>query len=294
MNTSIGFIGVGRMGLPMCANLVRAGYEVTGGDRRGDREPVARAAGVRWAASTQAVAGVADVLITMLPGPAEVREVMTVAIPALRPGTTWIDMSSSSPAVGLELGVRARERAIECLDAPVGGGITAAAAGTLQLFVGGSAETLERVRPLLEVLGRAEHVGDHCAGYTAKLIVNLLWFGQAVACGEAFLLARRAGLDIDVLRGALGRSAAASEFIRRDLDALLDGDYMESFGLDRCCEELAGVLSLARELDVPFELSAMVERSYARALEHYGPVDGELLAVSLLEEQAGVRLRRGA
>jgi 3-hydroxyisobutyrate dehydrogenase len=95
-----------------------------------------------------------------------------------------------------------------------------------------------------------------------------------------------------VLRSALGRSAAAGEFVRRDLDALLVGDYLESFGIDRCCEELASVVALADQLAVPFELSAAVERAYRAALGHYGPVDGELLAVALLEERAGARLRR--
>ncbi|MDQ6817341.1 MAG: NAD-binding protein, partial [Actinomycetota bacterium] len=147
-------------------------------------------------------------------------------------------------------------------------------------------------RRLLEILGSIEYMGDHCAGYTTKLLVNLLWFGQAVASGEAFLLARRSGIDLEVLRGALGRSAAATEFIRRDFDALLDGDYLESFGLERCCEELDAVVASAEELGVPFELSARVAQTYRRALERFGPVDGELLAVALLEEHAGVRLRR--
>ena len=99
-----------------------------------------------------------------------------------------------------------------------------------------------------------------------------------------------------MLRDALAGSAAASRFIRDDLDALFAGDYMTTFGLDRCCEELAGVTTQARELGIPFELSNLVERVYRRAQSHYGPVDGELLAVALLEEEAGTTLRtvRGA
>ncbi len=151
---------------------------------------------------------------------------------------------------------------------------------------------MRRHRKLLEALGRIEHVGGHGAGYTTKLLVNLLWFGQAVAVGEALLLARRAGIELDVLHRALNTSAAASEFLRRDLDALLDGDYLESFGLDRCVEELEAVVALADDLRVPFDLSATVARSYRAALSRFGSVDGELLAVALLEERAGLRLRR--
>ena len=113
-----------------------------------------------------------------------------------------------------------------------------------------------------------------------------------MATGEALLLGRRAGIDLDVLRQALATSAASTAFVHDDLGTLLDGDYLTSFGLDRCCEELAAVAALARELQVPSELTQLVERMHRRALRRYGPVDGELLAVALLEEEAGIRLRR--
>jgi 3-hydroxyisobutyrate dehydrogenase len=292
MGAIIGLIGAGRMGLPICANLVRAGFAVIATDRRSERESEAVAAGAGWASETHLAADGADVLITILPGPVELREAMDLALPALRPGTTWIDMTSSASVVARELVVRAADIEVECLDAPVGGGVQAAAEGSLQLFVGGRAETVERHRRLLETLGSIDHVGGLGAGYTTKLVVNLLWFGQAVATGEALVLARRAGIDLEVLQPVLGRSSAASEFLRRDLDVLLDGDYLESFGLDRCCQELDIVSALAEELSVPFELSRQVRCSYRQALERYGPVDGELLAVALLEERAGLQLRR--
>jgi 3-hydroxyisobutyrate dehydrogenase len=292
VGATIGLIGVGRIGLPVCSNLVRAGYTVIASDRRPEREEQARAVGAAWAAGAEAVVTDADLLITVLPGSDELREVMAAASSAMRAGTTWIDMTSSSPLVGKELRARAQDRGVECLDAPVGGGVHAAEVGEMQLFVGGRAEAVERHRGLLEALGNVNHVGEHGAGYTTKLIVNLLWFCQALATGEGLLLALRAGIDLEILRGALRRSAAHSAFIDRDLDALLDGDYLRSFGLDRCCEELDAVVALAAELDVPCEISSLVARAYGRALDRYGPVDGELLAVALLEEQTGLTLRR--
>ena len=292
VSVGVSVIGAGRMGLPICANLVRAGYTVAVGDIRPERAQPARSVGAHWLENTTAVAQSAEVLITVLPGSEELRSVMGLAIPALRHGVTWIDMTSSSPVVARTLWAQAHARGIECLDAPMGGGPAAAAAGALQLFVGGNAEAVERHRALLAVLGSVEWVGAQGAGYASKLLVNLLWFGQAVANGEAFLLARRSGIDLEVLRSVLSRSAAASEFVRRDLDALLDGDYLETFGLDRCCDELDAIQTLAGELSVPFELSASVGRAYQAALERYGPIDGELLSVALLEERAGVTLRR--
>jgi 3-hydroxyisobutyrate dehydrogenase len=207
----------------------------------------------------------------------------------MRPGTAWIDLTSTSPMVGSEL--RSLAAGIECLDAPMGGGPDAALEGTLELYVGGDRETVERYRAILETLGRIHVVGGPGSGQIVKLLVNLLWFGQAVATGEALLLARRAGLDLRTVRQALIHSAADSRFIRRDLVGLFEGDYLTSFGLDRCCEELDAVTELAQQLEVPFELSGVVRDLHARALQRFGARGVELLAVALLEEMAGIDLR---
>lgn len=295
--TVIGFAGLGRMGTPMCANLVRAGYRVVATDLRPECEQLAGALGAEWSAGTAATAAMSDVLITMLPGPPEVHDALLGAggaLAALAPGATWLDMSSNSAAAAEPIQRRARERGVHTLEAPVGGGIPAARDGGLQLFVAGDAAVFAGLRPVLDVLGdpaRIRHLGPHGSGYTAKLLVNLLWFGQAIAAGEALLLATAAGLDLRVLHEVLDSSSAASTFLRRDLPALLTGDYLESFGLDRICEELGALDTMAREHGVPFELSDVVSRTHQRALRRFGPKDGELLAVALLEEQAGTPLR---
>jgi 3-hydroxyisobutyrate dehydrogenase len=213
---------------------------------------------------------------------------------ALRRGTTWIDMTSNSPAAMTGIQQTLLARGVQVLEAPVGGSIAAATQGTLQVLVGGDAEVFARQRDLLETLGdpgRIIHVGGYGAGYTAKLLINLLWFGQAVATAEALLLGQAAGLDLGVMRETLTQSAADSRFIRHDLDALFAGDFMRSFGLDRCYEELQTVTELAHRLGVPFQLSETVTDVYRRAVQRYGSADGELLSIALLEEQAGRSLR---
>jgi 3-hydroxyisobutyrate dehydrogenase len=293
----IGFVGLGRMGLPVCAALVRAGYQVMAADERAGSQADAAACGAAWRDTPAGAAAAADVLITMVPGPGEVRAVMlgaTGALEGLAAGSTWIDMSSSSPSAIRPIRERAIQAGVQVLEAPVGGGIPAARNGTLQLYVGGEAALLERHRALLEVVADPErivHIGGHGTGYTAKLLVNLLWFGQAVATAEALLLGQRAGIDLQALEQALSGSSAASTFIDRDVDALSHGDYLASFGLDRICEELQAVTALARDYQVPFELSRLVYRTYRRALARYGPADGELLAMALLEDEAGQKLR---
>lgn len=297
--SQIAFVGLGRMGMPMCAALAGAGYRVVATDSQAARKSEVMACGGDWQPSPAQAAAAADVLITMLPGPQEVEQAMLGAGGALNElaaGTTWIDMTSNSPLAARPLREQAISQGVEVLEAPVGGGPAAAAEGRLQLFVGGDPGTVERHRALLEVLGDPErivHVGGHGTGYTAKLLVNLLWFGQAVATAEALLLGQRAGIDHEVLVQAIACSSAASTFVRRDIEAVFDGDYLPSFGLDRICAELEAVTALARGYGVPWELSEQVRRTYRRALARYGPADGELLAVALLEQEAGHMLRPG-
>jgi 3-hydroxyisobutyrate dehydrogenase len=287
------------MGLPICANLAAAGYQVAATDAWPGRAAAVRASGAEWRGMPAAVAADAEVLITVLPGPGELRELMAApagVLASLPAGCIWIDMTTSSPAVGRELAAAARARGIDVLDAPAGGGPAAAQAGTLQLFVGGDAPLVERCRPLLEVLaapGRITHTGGNGTGYLTKLLANLLWFGQALATAEALLVARRAGMNLDVLRHALAASAASSVFIREHLGSLLAGDYLTSFKLDRCCEELDTVAEIARSLGLSAELTELVARTHHQALRRYGPAGGELLAVALLEEEAGATLRHG-
>ncbi len=294
----VGIVGVGRMGLPICANLVRGGYTVTAADVRPEAHKAVLACGARWGGLAAGAAAGADVVITVLPGTRELLELMSGPsglLAALRPGVTWIDMTSASPAAGKALAREALARGIGMLEAPAGGGPAAAAAGTLQLFAGGDATLLERHHPLLEVIAdpaRITHAGGAGAGYTVKLLVNLLWFSQAVTAAEALILARREGINLDVLQGAVLGSAAASSFMDDGVSAVLSGDYLTTFGLDRCCEELAAVTATAREAGTPFRMSGQVEQIYRQALARYGAANGELLPIAMMEEQAGVRLRR--
>lgn len=174
------------------------------------------------------------------------------------------------------------------------GGPAAAAIGTLAFFVGGDPDGVERARPVLDTLGeRIDHIGpDVGDGYTAKLLANLLWFGQVVAVSEALLLGQELGIAPAKLRATLGASAGGSVFIEEYLDSLLDGDYAQTFGLDRVVEELTVLSELAASASVPFELSDHVTRIHREALERFGAVPGEMLAAKLLEERAGRTLRR--
>jgi 3-hydroxyisobutyrate dehydrogenase len=187
-------------------------------------------------------------------------------------------------------------RGVEVLEAPMGGGPGAAQARTLELFAGGDAATFRRVLPVLEAVadpGRIRLVGGLGHGYTAKLLVTLLWFGQAIATAEAMRLGQAAGIDAEALRTLLADSAAGGEFLRHDVQRVFSGDYLPLFGLDRCTEELEAVTGMFEVLGVPCELSRVVTRVHQQALSRFGPVNGELMALAFLEELAGSPLRPG-
>jgi 3-hydroxyisobutyrate dehydrogenase len=287
----VGIIGLGRMGLPMCRRLTERGFTVVGNDRRSELWGPVIEAGARWAGSAAEVASQCGVLITMLPGPGEVSEIAQEVTEAMSPDSTWIEMSSATPAIAAEIARAAEGRGVRILDAPVGGGPPQARTGDLLAFVGGRVEHLHAQRDVLESLaGQILHVGPAGSGYAVKLVVNMLWFEQAIAGAEALSLAARAGLDLETVRHALQHSAAASRFLERDAPALMRGDDLTSFSLARCHEELAGVLALGEQLGVPLALAERTTELYAQALERYGDVDGELLAARLVAERAGVDL----
>ncbi len=291
MSHRVGIVGLGRMGLPMCMRLAERGFAVSATDTRPELQTHVIGAGACWDGSAAEVAARCEVLITMLPGPHEVAAMIEDVLGALSPGGTWIDMSSATPAVGAQIALAAKGRDVRILDAPVGGGPPEARNGRLLVFVGGSGEDLEGQRDVLESLGeRVVHVGPAGSGYAVKLIVNMLWFEQAVAGAEALSLAVRFGLDPETLRLAVQESAAASRFMEHDAPALMQGDSYEMFSLARCHEELTGVLALGDQLEVPLALAGRATELYAQALERYGDIDGELLAARLVAERAGVDL----
>jgi 3-hydroxyisobutyrate dehydrogenase-like beta-hydroxyacid dehydrogenase len=277
----VGIVGAGRMGAALGARLVQAGFTVCATDVDQARRQNVLNAGAGWREDTPQVAADADVVISSLPGPAEVTAVGAELAGALAPDAIWIDMSTVSPRV-------VRDDWGRGLDAPVGGGPDAARVGRLLAFVGGDEDDLRAVTPVLEtVADRIVHVGPRRAGYAVKLLANALWFGQAAASAEALALAARAGLDPERVRAALAGSAAGGRFLEQDARSLLAGDDLPAFSLGRCCEQLAAVLELGDELAVPLDVAAAVAAVHRQALERYGDVDGELLGARFVAERAG-------
>jgi 3-hydroxyisobutyrate dehydrogenase len=294
----VGFIGLGHMGAPMSRNVQAAGHDLVVHDVRPDAAAGLLEAGASWAGSPRESGADRDVVITMLPGPSQVDEVLLGPgglLAGLSAGATWIDMSTSVPAVADKVRAVAGSSGVAILDAPVAGGMTGARDGTLQIFVGGATDDYLRMRPLLEVMGDRErilHVGSHGAGYTVKLMLNLLWFASVTLTAEALTIGVRAGVDVATLRRSLLTSAAASHFLEHDVLSVLErGDFDDSFALALACKDLGLAVDLARQTGVPAEMSAMVEQIYRRARAQYGDEGGQMLPIKLLEDLTSTQLR---
>jgi 3-hydroxyisobutyrate dehydrogenase len=298
--TAVGFIGLGNMGGPMCGHLVEAGFDVTAFDLNDAALARLVEAGARAAGSVAECARGAEVLVTMLPAPPHVEQVLLGeggGIGALEPGSIAIDMSTSSTAVGGRVVSAASARGVDVLDAPVAGQSIGARAGSLAIYVGGPEAAFARALPLLQAMGDPErifHLGDNGAGYTVKLLLNLLWFIESVAVGEVLSVGVRAGVSLDRLHAALVGSPANSVFLERDVRMVLDdGDYDEAFPMRLVTKDLGLAVDLARDVGVPVELTAVVEQIHRRARAQYGDDAGEISAIRLYEDLAGVRLRLG-
>ena len=296
----VGFVGLGNMGGPMCGHLVRAGFAVSAFDIDGGARERVRAAGAHIARSAADCAVGVHALITMLPAPSHVEQVLLGdggVIAALEPGAIAIDMSTSSTAVGQRVLRAAAGRSVDVLDAPVAGQSIGAQAATLSIYVGGPERAFERARPLFETMGDPERIfrlGPNGAGYTVKLLLNLLWFIQSVATGEALTVGVRAGVPLDKLHAALVGSPANSNFLERDVRSVLDaGDYDEAFPMRLVTKDLGLAVDLARDVGMPVELTALVEQIHRRARASYGDDAGEISAIRLYEDLAGIKLRLG-
>jgi 3-hydroxyisobutyrate dehydrogenase len=292
----VGFIGLGHMGGPMSKNVLAAGHDLTVHDVRREAGDDLVANGAVWAATPAATGAGRDVVITSLPRPEHVEQVLIGPdglLAGLQPDSVWIDMSTSIPAVADR--VRKQAGHVHVLDAPVAGMTTGATAGTLQIFVGGDEVIYHRVRPLLEAMGdpeRIQYVGKHGAGYTVKLMLNLLWFAHLVATAEVLSIGTQAGVDLATLRGCLMEGPATSNFLERDVLSVLErGDYDEGFALALACKDLGLATDLAGAVGVPAELSALVEQIYRRARAQYGDNGGEMLPIKLYEDLTRSPLR---
>jgi 3-hydroxyisobutyrate dehydrogenase len=292
---TVGLIGLGNMGGGMAGNLIKAGYPLAVHDLRAEAVRAITARGARAAASAAELARDADVVLTSLPGPPEVEAVAAALLEAMRPGSVWIDTTTSRPTLIRRLEPRFRDRGLHVLDAPVSGGKTGAATRNLAVMVGGDRAVYERVRPVLDAIGdKVFYAGAIGAGSVCKLVHNMVGHSVRQAVAEALTLGVKAGVDAEsvwecIRRGALGRMHYLHEGMPK---TVLRGEYdPPMFALALARKDIGLATELAREFDVPMPLTNLAEQIAIAAMNRgWGGLDNNVV-FRLQEEAAGVEVR---
>ena len=295
MTRQIGFIGLGNLGFHLAASLIKAGFNLTVHDLNRDTAAPLLDLGAVWADSPAAAASRCDTVITCLPSPAAVTRVVAGEagiLAGLRRGGTWIDCSTNDLHELKRLAGLAAVEGIQCLEAPVTGGVHKAASGDITVLVGGEKAVFDANLPLFKAIGgEVFHMGPLGSASVIKVITNMLAFIHLVAAGEALMLAKRGGLDLAQAFHAIKASSGNSFVHETESQVILNGSYNINFTMDLACKDLHFAHELGREFGVPLELAGLVEQTFIRAKSQYGGSAWSSQVVKLLEDALGTDLR---
>jgi len=282
------------MGGAMALNARAAGFEVAVHDLRKEIAAAHLKAGATWADSAEDAGRDADVVLTSLPGPREVKAVAEGLIKTMRPGTAWFDLSTNSPTVVRELHKRFAEKGVSVLDAPVSGGPSGAKSGKMALWVGGDQAVFDRCRKVLDALGdQVIYIGAIGAGSVAKLVHNCAGYAMQLALAELFTMGVKAGVEplplwAAIRQGALGRKRSFD----RMGDQFLQGKFdPPAFALALAHKDVTLATELAREIGVPMRLANMTYAEMTEALNRGWEKRDSRSFLILQQERAGLNIK---
>jgi 3-hydroxyisobutyrate dehydrogenase-like beta-hydroxyacid dehydrogenase len=297
----IGFIGLGNMGGPMALNLTKAGsHQVCVYDVRREAAAPHLEAGATWADNPRALAAQSEIIMTSLPGPAEVEQVMCGEggiADGIRPGSIYADLSTNSPSMVRRIARELKAKGVDVLDAPVSGGKVGAKAANLAVMVGGDEAVFRKILPVLEIIGAKDqitHVGAIGAGNIAKLAHNQLAIVTSAAIAEAFTMGVKAGIDPEALLKVIKGAAFGRGLLLAGLQPVVfkgNFDRPASFALKLARKDLGLATELGREFNVPMPLAALVEQELAEAMARGLGDKDAVITFKLQEDRAGVKVR---
>ena len=289
---TVGFIGLGNVGGKLAGSLLRNGIELTVRDL--DRAAARRFldGGARWADSPRELAASVDVVITCLPSPAASARVMEDddgVLAGLRPGTVWMEMSTTDANEIVRLAGRVAELGGVAVDCPVSGGCHRADTGNISIFAGCDRATFERVLPLLTVLGRRVlHTGPIGSASTLKVMTNYLATAHLVAVTEALTTMAAAGMDLATTFEAIKISSGNSFVHETESQLILNGSRDIGFTMDLVLKDIGLFQQIADAHDVPLELNPMIIDIFRDGAERYGGGSWSDDIIRRLEDATGL------
>ena len=291
----IGFIGLGNVGGKLAGSLIRNGHSLCVRDlEHSQAEPLLRM-GASWGESGRSMALAADVIVTCLPSPAVSAQVMEEpdgVLEGLSQGRIWLEMSSTDADEVRRLGALVESKGAIAMDCPVSGGCHRAATGNIAIFAGGERAAFEKVLPLLASLSRdILHTGPLGTASIMKVTTNYLAGVELIVTGEAFMVAKKAGVDLGVAYEAIRISSGNSFVHETEGQVILNGSYNINFTLDHEVKDLSLFDELGSKFDVPLELSPLCVAIMRDGLQRFGSRAWSSMVVKRLEDDCGEELR---
>lgn len=280
------------MGASMAAHLIDAGYACTVTTRTRAKAQPLLAAGASWAETAAAVAAASDIVFSMVGYPSDVREVLLGphgALAQAAPGTVLVDMTTSEPALAIEIATVAAETGVHVLDAPVSGGDVGARNASLSIMVGGPADVFDAVRPCFDVMGATVvRQGDHGAGQHTKMVNQILIASNMVAIAEGLLYAARVGLDVEEVLASVASGAAGSWSLSNLAPRVLAGNFAPGFFVDHFVKDLGIALAEAKRAKLALPGLALAHQLYVAIQAQGRGRDGTQTLVHALASLSGV------
>jgi 3-hydroxyisobutyrate dehydrogenase len=271
--TRIGWIGTGVMGRSMCGHLIAAGYPATVFNRTADKARPLVEKGAKLAASPHEVAQASDVVFTIVGYPRDVREVTLGdrgTLAAARPGTVLVDMTTSEPALAIEIAQAAQAKGVHSVDAPVSGGDVGAREARLSIMIGGDKEVVDALRPLFETMGKTiVYQGPAGAGQHTKMVNQVLIASNMIGVCEALLYGFKAGLDLDIVLQSVSSGAAGSWSLSNLGPRIIAGNFEPGFFVEHFLKDMGIALAEARRMQLSLPGLALADQLY-RAVEAQG------------------------
>ena len=289
----IAFAGIGNMGWPMAANLVKAGFDVTVCDVvPGRAASFAIETGAKAAATPAEAAAGADCVVIIVPTSKQVGEAVEAMLPSLKPGMLVIDMTSGQPGRTREIAAMLEGHGVPMIDCPVSGGVPRAKSGQLAIMVGGPEAEIDRAEPVLKAMGTSVYrCGDIGAGQAMKALNNLVSAGGYLIGIEALLIGQRFGLDpttmVDVLNASSGMNNSTQKKFK---EYVLSRRFDAGFGLDLMVKDLSIALEVGRETTTPAPFSALCREMWLAAATTLGPGVDHTAVAKMLEQMTGTVL----
>ena len=301
-NDTVGFVGLGSMGLPMAKNILKAGYPLIVWNRTAQRTESLKQMGAQVAPNPKELASRASTIITMLFGPPAVEEVVlgnkgvsSPLIEGISRGKVLIDMTTNLPNVSRMIAEEIQKRDGEMLDAPVSGSVKPATEGALTILVGGKKEILAKVRPVLETMGKKIHyIGGNGAGCSMKLTLNIHLATMMASFAESFAFGTKSGLDPAIMLDVFNNSVLKTYISETKGQKIIDGDWATAFALALMTKDLDLVSETSKEIGLPIPIASATKEIYDAGMAN-GKGDLDFSAVATRYEQMGnVRISKKA